>query len=118
MTRRLILLVLISTGVGSALIMGAQNGAPAINEALLAAFTYRNTGPFRMQARIAAIDVPAAPLKDHLYTFYTAPWIGGVWKTTNNGTTFDPLFDREPTQSIGDVTVAPSNSNYRLGRHW
>src|SRR6476646_5433743 len=88
--------------------------APAagqFNEQLLRAFAYRNVGPFRMQARIAAIDVPAKPAKDHLYTFYTAPWSGGGGKTTNNGTTFDPLFDRETTQSIGDVTVAPSDSN-------
>jgi photosystem II stability/assembly factor-like uncharacterized protein len=111
MTRRVFLLSLTLTVASSALITHAQNAAPGVNEALLGAFAYRNTGPFRMQARIAAIDVPASPQKDHLYTFYVAPWIGGVWKTTNNGTTFEPMFDRESTQSIGDVTVAPSNSN-------
>ena len=82
---------------------------PAFNERLLQAFTFRNIGPFRMQARIAAIAVPASPAKDHLYTFYVAPWIGGVWKTTNNGTTFEPVFDAQGTLSIGAVTLAPSN---------
>ena len=85
--------------------------APAFNEHLVEAFTYRNIGPFRMEARIADIAVPASPAKDHLYTFYVAPWIGGLWKTTNNGTTFEPLFDAQTTQSIGDVTIAPSNPN-------
>ena len=36
---------------------------------------------------------------------------GGVWKTTNNGTTFDPIFDTYRTASIGDIAIAPSNSN-------
>jgi photosystem II stability/assembly factor-like uncharacterized protein len=111
MTRRLFLVALVLSAASSTLITRAQTAPPAVSEALLGAFTYRNTGPFRMQARIAAIDVPTSPTKEHLYTFYIAPWIGGVWKTTNNGTTFEPMFDRESTQSIGDVTVAPSNSN-------
>ncbi len=86
----------------------AQN---LFNEQLLKAFTYRNLGPFRMQARIADIAVPASPVKDHLYTFYVAPWIGGLFKTTNNGTTFESLFDAQDTLSIGAVSVARSNSN-------
>jgi hypothetical protein len=79
------------------------------NERLLQAFAYRNIGPFRMQARIGAIAVPDAPAKDHLYTFYVAPWIGGLWKTTNNGTTFEPIFDGPPTSAQGAVALAPSN---------
>src|SRR6185312_6481425 len=64
---------------------------------LVSSLQYRNIGPFRMQARIADIDVPVAPR------------IGGVFKTTNNGTTWESLFDRQNTLSIGDVTLAPSN---------
>ena len=89
----------------------AQADVPDINDHLLSAFAYRNIGPFRMQARIASIAVPTAPVKDHLYTFYVAPWIGGVWKTTNNGTTFEPVFDTQDDLSIGAVAVAPSNAN-------
>ena len=55
---------------------------PQFNESLVQAFTYRNTGPFRMQARMTAIAVPTKPAKAHLDTFYTAPWIGGVFKTS------------------------------------
>jgi hypothetical protein len=83
----------------------------AFNEQLLRPFTYRNLGPFRMGARTSDIAVPTAPAKDHLYTFYVGFWTGGLWKTTNNGTTFEPLFDGQNKLAIGDVTVAPSDSN-------
>jgi photosystem II stability/assembly factor-like uncharacterized protein len=43
--------------------------------------------------------------------FYVGSATGGVWKTTNRGTTFEPVFDDEVTASVGDVTVAPSNPN-------
>jgi photosystem II stability/assembly factor-like uncharacterized protein len=46
-----------------------------------------------------------------LYTFYVGFWTGGLWKTTNNGTTFEPVFDGQRKLAIGDVTVAPSNAN-------
>ena len=36
---------------------------------------------------------------------------GGVWKTTNNGTTFEPVFDGQPALSIGAIDVAPSDAN-------
>ena len=112
MRRTLAVLVIVLAGASVTRAGRAPAQGPGVfNERLLQPFTYRNIGPFRMQARIAAIDVPASPTKDHLYTFYAAPWIGGVWKTTNNGTTFEPLFDGQTTQSIGDVTVAPSNPN-------
>ncbi|HEX2456576.1 MAG TPA: hypothetical protein VHI99_22955 [Vicinamibacterales bacterium] len=81
------------------------------NERLLQAFSYRNVGPFRMGARTSDIAVPSSPAKAHLYTFYVSFWTGGVWKTTNNGTTFEPVFDAERKLTIGDVTVAPSNAD-------
>ncbi|MBK7601693.1 MAG: hypothetical protein IPJ07_25455 [Acidobacteria bacterium] len=42
-------------------------------------------------------------------TIYAATASGGLWKTINNGTTWDPLFDNQEVSSIGDVTLAPSN---------
>jgi photosystem II stability/assembly factor-like uncharacterized protein len=100
--------VIVVAGLMSAAGVKAQNQG-LFNERLLGAFTYRNLGPFRMQVRIADIDVPASPTKDHLYTMYVAPWIGGLFKTTNNGTTFEPVFDAQNNLSIGDVTSSPSN---------
>src|SRR5215471_539728 len=89
----------------------AQSPAPAFDEQLLRAFTFRNIGPFRMGARTSDIAVPNQPALAHLYTFYVSFWSGGVWKTTNNGTTFEPVFDAESNLNVGDVTVAPSNGD-------
>jgi photosystem II stability/assembly factor-like uncharacterized protein len=78
-------------------------------ESLLEAFTFRNLGPFRAGAWISAIAVPEAPERAHLYTFYVGARTGGVWKTTNNGTTFEPIFEGQPVSAIGALAVAPSN---------
>ena len=100
----------IGAGVVAAVTPLAQAPDP-FNEQLLRAFTYRNLGPFRMGARTSDIAVPTAPARDHLYTFYVGFWTGGLWKTTNNGTTFEPVFDGQARLAIGDVTVAPSDAN-------
>ncbi len=85
--------------------------ASSFDEALLKTFTFRNLGPYRMGARTSDIAVPDVPAKDHLYTFYVGFWTGGVWKTTNNGTTFEPVFDTQAKLAVGDIAVAPSNAN-------
>ncbi len=79
------------------------------NQDLLKNFTYRNLGPFRSGSWIADFAVPESPPEAHLYTFYVAGRNGGLWKTTNNGTTFEPLFDDQDVFSIGDIALAPSN---------
>lgn len=88
-----------------------QAGTPAdpVLDQLLANVRYRNIGPFRAGAWVSDIAVPERPAMAHLYTFYVATRSGGLWKTTNNGTTFEPLFDDQTVSSIGDVAVAPSN---------
>src|SRR5690348_9556510 len=100
--RRILLAATAVVALGSGL--SAQ-----VDEHLLSAFTYRNLGPFRMGARVSDLAVPSKPARDHLYTFYVSFWTGGLWKTTNNGTTFDPVFDNQGRFPIGDVTLAPSN---------
>ncbi len=45
------------------------------------------------------------------YTFYVATATGGLWKTIDNGHSFEPVFDNENVVSIGDITVAPSDPN-------
>jgi hypothetical protein len=84
---------------------------PELTDHVLEAFSYRNLGPFRMGARTSDIAVPSGSGKDHRYAFYVAFWTGGLWKTTNNGTTFDPVFDNQGKFAIGAVTLAPSNPN-------
>jgi hypothetical protein len=79
------------------------------SEELLKSFTYRNLGPYRCGSWVTDFAVPDSPGKAHLYTFYVATRNGGLWKTTNNGTTFEPVFDGQAALSIGDVALAPSN---------
>ena len=96
--------------IGATFAVHAQ--APAgFNEQLLKPLVYRNIGPFWIGARASDIAVPTKPESAHQYTFYVSFWSGGVWKTTNNGTTFEPVFDAENMLNIGDVTVAPSNAD-------
>ena len=66
---------------------------------------WRSVGPVVQGGRLVDIEgVPGEP-----YTFYVAYASGGVWKTTNNGVSFEPLFDDQPSIIIGDITLDPSN---------
>lgn len=66
---------------------------------------FRNIGPAFMSGRIA--DLAIDPTNENVW--YVAVGSGGVWKTTNAGTTFKPIFDKESVYSIGCVTIDPSN---------
>jgi photosystem II stability/assembly factor-like uncharacterized protein len=66
---------------------------------------WRDVGPVVQGGRLVDIEgVPGEP-----YTFYVAYASGGVWKTTNNGISFEPLFDDQPSIIIGDMALDPSN---------
>ena len=73
------------------------------------AFQYRNIGAFRTSAWVGDIAVPENPGLEHKYTFYIAARNGGVWKTINNGTTFQCISDDLGVTAIGEITIAPSN---------
>jgi photosystem II stability/assembly factor-like uncharacterized protein len=66
----------------------------------------RNIGSAAMSGRIAAID--AVHEGDRL-TIYIGAASGGVWKSVNGGTTYKPVFDKQPVQSIGAVAIDPKN---------
>jgi photosystem II stability/assembly factor-like uncharacterized protein len=67
---------------------------------------WRSIGPFRGGRTVAISGIPSQP-----NVFYMAPNNGGVWKTTDAGRTWNPIFDQEPTQSIGALAIAPSDPN-------
>jgi photosystem II stability/assembly factor-like uncharacterized protein len=72
---------------------------------LFAGLSYRGVGPANMSGRMSDVEgVPGDPA-----IVYVGSASGGVWKTTNGGTTWAPIFDRQPVQSIGDLAVDPTN---------
>lgn len=91
-------------GFGPSSVM-AQGASPVkVDSAMFGAIEARSIGPARMSGRISAVDGVAREPD----TIYVGSASGGVWKTTNGGTTFKPVFDKH-TQSIGAVAVDQSN---------
>jgi photosystem II stability/assembly factor-like uncharacterized protein len=83
------------------------------DSAVLAGLSFRSIGPAVMSGRISdvAVSPPAYPGERLGKTFYVASAGGGVWKTTNAGVTYSPIFDDQRVSSIGSVAVAPSNAD-------
>jgi photosystem II stability/assembly factor-like uncharacterized protein len=77
-----------------------------IDTSLFANLRWRMIGPHRGGRTVGGCGVPQQP-----NVFYIGVNNGGVWKTTDFGRTWDPVFDSQPTGSIGDVAVAPSDPN-------
>lgn len=89
------------------LLLVSDISAQPLSLDLLKNLTYRAIGPTRESGRFIDFAVP----EQQPYTFYAATATGGLWKTTNNGITFEPIFDYENVFSIGDMAVAPSDPN-------
>jgi photosystem II stability/assembly factor-like uncharacterized protein len=88
--------------------MAALLALPASLEAQkLDALAFRAVGPALTSGRVA--DLAINPLNPD--EWYVAAASGGVWKTTNHGLTFEPLFDDQGSYSIGCITLDPSNSH-------
>ncbi len=89
--------------LGSTLIARGQNAG--IDSSLVEGLKFRNIGPAFSSGRIA--DIAIHPWNEN--TWYVAVGSGGVWKTVNAGVTWEPIFDDQPSYSIGCVTIDPSN---------
>jgi photosystem II stability/assembly factor-like uncharacterized protein len=81
--------------------------APGVDSAVISGLGARNIGSATMSGRIAAI---AGHVEDDgKTTLYVGSASGGLWRSLDGGTTFKPVFDREPVQSIGAITLDPSH---------
>ena len=82
----------------------APQRAP-VDTTILSRLSFRGIGPANMMGR--ATDVEGVPGDPNIVYVGTAS--SGVWKTTNGGTTWKPLFEQQPTMSIGDIALEPGN---------
>lgn len=78
--------------------------AQGLDPRLLNGLTWRDIGPFRAGRTKAAVGIPGKP-----NLFFVGVVNGGVWKTTDFGRTWTPIFDQQSTGSIGAIAIAPSN---------
>jgi photosystem II stability/assembly factor-like uncharacterized protein len=83
-----------------------RSSAQQIDPKIYNGMKYRLIGPFRGGRVLTVAGVPSQP-----YTYYFGSVGGGVWKTTDGGNSWDPLFDKEPVSSIGALAVADSDPN-------
>jgi len=106
----LMICVLLSTAVWSQGRGNAPPVGPAINQSddpILKDFRWRSIGPASMAGRIDDIEA----VESNPYIIYVGFATGGIWKTVNNGTTWEPIFDTYPTVSVGDIAIFQANPN-------
>jgi photosystem II stability/assembly factor-like uncharacterized protein len=85
----------------------SESDRPKFEAGFLSELKFRGIGPALMSGRIADVAVD----HENPNTWYVAAGSGGVWKTTNAGTTWTPIFDNYGSYSIGCVAIDPSNRN-------
>ena len=96
--------------VAAVLVTSFNNSATAQAPDLqttMSALTFREIGPALMGGRISSLAV----VESKPQFFYLGTATGGLWKTENHGTSWTPLFDDQPTSTIGDVTIDQNNPN-------
>ncbi len=104
--KRKLISFLSTAALGFALAAAALAQQPRFDSETISGLGARNIGSATMSGRIAALD---AVQEGQRLTVYIGAASGGVWKSLNGGSTFKPVFDKQPVQSIGAITVDPKN---------
>ena len=109
MTPRRILSGALSLAIGATLLVpsGAARAQAPFTSEDLSGLRLRNIGPASMSGRVVDMDV----VESNPYTMYVAGATGGLWRTRDNGVTWESIFDAVPVHSIGDVVVFQPNPN-------
>jgi photosystem II stability/assembly factor-like uncharacterized protein len=100
----LIFLSLVSGAVRAQ--QAASAAASPIDPKSYSGMKWRLVGPFRGGRALSVVGVPSQP-----NTYYFGAVAGGVWKTTDGGVSWDPLFEKQSVSSIGSIAVADSDPN-------
>lgn len=98
-------LVLLGTSVSDDISAQTTGTAAPYSAQDLAGLRLRNIGPASMSGRVVDMDV----VESDPSTMYVAGATGGLWRTRDNGVTWESLFDAQPVHSIGDVVVFQPN---------
>ena len=106
MRRRHVRATVVALAAGLAIAPASRLSAQQIAPSSYSELRWRMIGPFRASRTKAAVGIPDQP-----NVFYIGAVDGGVWKTTDYGRTWTPIFDDEPSGSVGAIAVAPSNPN-------
>src|SRR5213082_3241036 len=96
--RRAVAVLLSLLGPALSALAAQAPPAPPPHSTLLAGFRWRNVGPANMGGRVSSVVGIPSPSK----TFFVAAAAGGIWKTTNAGTSFRPVFDNQRCISMGE----------------
>jgi hypothetical protein len=102
-----VLVFLLFTFLFTSLYSQEKEDKSLLKSSVFSGVKIRGIGPAFMSGRIG--DIAIHPEQDNIW--YVAVGSGGVWKTYNNGITWEPIFDNQPSYSIGCVAIDPSNHN-------
>jgi len=110
-TARTLLVVALSATLASTAVAAPKSDAAQahFDAGAISGLGARNIGSATMSGRIAALA--AMPEKDGKTLVYVGAASGGIWKSTDSGTTFKPVFDKQNVQSIGALAIDPTHPN-------